>query len=388
MKIGLISEKFPPDPGGLAVSSARLADGLAAAGCQVRVFCLAAAGSEAGIPGSTIETVQAGVQVFRLQPFARTDETLAAWFDLITTAHHHDPFDLLHGYYLVQAGFLAVFASNFLGLPSVVSGRGNDLDRAVFDPAKAAHILYALQHASRVTANTHELLRKAQALLGPPAAARPAADRLAYVPNGVDAGLFQPPASAPLLAPELSGAPVLGFAGEARAKKGLAALLLACAEVNRQRPLDLLIAGGLRSGPDKDLFKVFKKQNPGLNLVVLPYVPLAEMPAVYAQMDILALPSLHDGLPNALLEGMACARPIVATPVGGMADVLCHNENALLVEPGSVEALAQAILTLLADPGLASRLAAQARRDVLAGCTIQTEINAYLGLYSALLQAR
>ena len=382
MKIGLISEKFPPDPGGLAVSTARLARGLASAGWEVRVFCLAAAETTPGMPGALTETVQDGARIFRLQPFARTDETLAAWFDLITSAHHHDPFDLLHGYYLVQAGFMAVYAAHFLGLPSVVSARGNDLDRALFDPAKAAHILYALQYAQRITANTYELLHKAEAL----APGLQAAGRMVYIPNGVDVGLFQPQSPSPELAAGLGlrKAPVLGFSGEARSKKGLAALLLAFAAVNRQHPLELLIAGGLRSGPDKDLFKVFKKQNPELNIVVAPYVPLAEMPAIYAQMDILALPSLHDGLPNALLEGMACGRPIVASSVGGMLDVLRPHENALLTAPGSAEALTEAILALLAQPDLASRLAAQARQDVLAKHTLQAEINANLALYGAL----
>jgi hypothetical protein len=62
------------------------------------------------------------------------DDTLLDWFERIAEEHQREPFDVLHAYFLIQAGFVAAFAGNYLALPSVVSARGNDLEHAIFDP--------------------------------------------------------------------------------------------------------------------------------------------------------------------------------------------------------------------------------------------------------------
>ncbi len=98
-------------------------------------------------------------------------------------------------------------------------------------------------------------------------------------------------------------------------------------------------------------------------------------------MDVCVHPSLHDGLPNALLEAMACARPIVATTAGGIPDVLRDRQEGLLVEPGDVPALAAAIERLLDDPALARACGQAARARVLAEFTPAREVERYLALY-------
>ena len=125
-----------------------------------------------------------GSVIHRFGVHKRTDDTLQAWFELLVRTHRQDPFDLIHAYFLTQAGFVAVFAGNYLGLPTVVSARGNDLERAIFDPARAAHVLFALREASAVTTNSSDLARKARALV-------PALD-VRVIPNGIDIELFRP----------------------------------------------------------------------------------------------------------------------------------------------------------------------------------------------------
>jgi glycosyltransferase involved in cell wall biosynthesis len=311
MRIALLSDKYPPDPGGLGISVQRLARGLAAAGHSVHVL---APGAHLP-PGASQCQDDAGVAVERFGSGAKPVEMLPDWFASLAAAHLAKPFDVVHGYFVHLGGFVAVYAGRTLGVPAVVSARGNDLDRAVFDPGRAAHTFYALQHAHAVTTNAHDLARKAQALVP--------GRSVTVIPNGVDAACFAPAPPDPALrsAYGLDERPVIGFVGEARAKKGLGALLLAYAEVAARRPAQLLLVGGARAD-DKDLVRVFREQNPRLKVRVVPYDRPKDLPACYNLLDVLAMPSLRDGLPNALLEGLACARAVVGTAAGGLPDAL------------------------------------------------------------------
>ena len=211
MKIAILSEKYPPDPGGLAVSTQRLASLLQFSGNLVEVF----APKESLQPGCKYSVQEGGVIVNRFGAQRRQDDTLADWFELFVDRQVEKPFDLVHGFYLVQAGFLAAYLGNYFHIPSMVSARGNDLDRAVLHLGKAAHVLYALQHSNMITANSHELVRKARALA-------PGKD-VEYIPNSVDGNLFLPGKRDEALIQklEIGNRQVIGFSGEARAKKGL-----------------------------------------------------------------------------------------------------------------------------------------------------------------------
>lgn len=373
MQIGLICDKYPPDPGGLAVSIHRLACGLTQAGHSVRVLTLTTQ-----LPaGETSLERQDGVEVWRLGAFKRADDTNSAWFRLVVARHRERAFDQLHGYYLAGAGFVTVFCAQYLKLPSIVSARGNDLDRAVFDPAKASQIFYALHQADIVTANAVDLQRKAEAL---------APERqVRLIPNGVDAQHFKPLPRDPDLERDLGlkDRQVIGFVGEARYKKGMRYLLEACAALEHPA-LTLLLVGGVRSGEDKELFKSFCQMHPQADIRKTAYLPQQQLPAWYSLLDILALPSLYDGLPNALLEGMACARAVVGTPVGGIADVIQHNHNGWLVPAQDAQALQTALRALLDDAALRQRLGAAARQSVLEGYSLEAELAANLALYAQL----
>ena len=85
------------------------------------------------------------------------------------------------------------------------------------------------------------------------------------------------------------------------------------------------------------------------------------MPGFLAELDVAVLCSRAEGMPNAVLEYMAAGRPVVATAVGAVPELIEDGTHGLLVPPGDPGALARAIARLLADPGLARRLGEAAR---------------------------
>ncbi|HSQ27317.1 MAG TPA: glycosyltransferase family 4 protein [Anaerolineales bacterium] len=371
MKIAILSEKYPPDPGGLSVSTQRLASLLQNSGNLVEVF----APQDSLQPGCKYSVQEGGVIVNRFGAQRRLDDTFADWFELFVDRQVEQPFDLVHGFYLVQAGFLAAYLGNYFHIPSVVSARGNDLDRAVLHPGKAAHILYALQYCTMITANSHELARKAGALAP--------GKNVEYIPNSVNGDLFSLGQRDEELVQklEIGNRQVIGFSGEARAKKGLSIQLLAFERIAIRKDVILLLVGGVRSGEDLELLNVFQKRNPKLQIKVVPHHPLDQMPAYYRLMDVFWMPSLRDGMPNALLEAMSCGKAVLATPVGGIVDLLDHPGIGQMIPAGDVPALADATLDLLDQPERRAAMGKAAREWVLDNFSPSRELKANLDVY-------
>ena len=381
MKIALLSEKYTPDIGGLAISAGRLAHLLTSAGHSVHVLA-----PTLSLPASERRSLaHNGVRVTRFGAHKRVDDTLLDWFELVVEEHRREPFDLMHGYFLVQAGFVAAYLGNYLHVPSVVSARGNDVDRAVFDPSRAAHIIYALGNASAVTTNANELARKARALIP--------GRQVTVIPNGVDSEQFQPALRNNALAESLSlinhgqagqASRVIGFAGELREKKGLHPLLSAYAQVIKHYPATLLIVGDIRAGEDSQAVEEFRQQHPDSHLVVTGFVPAADMPAFYSVMDVFVQPALRDGLPNALLEAMACGKAVIGASAGGIPDVITDCVDGRLVPVNSSTALAETLIELLDDEKQRHRLGEAACQTIRATYTLQAELNGNLAVYRQL----
>lgn len=106
---------------------------------------------------------------------------------------------------------------------------------------------------------------------------------------------------------------------------------------------------------------------------------------LYQAMDAYALSSISEGLPNVLLEAMALEVPVVATRVGGVPGLVRHEENGLLVEPGSVEALAEALGRILRVAELSDRLRRAGRATIEASYSFDVRMRKIRDLYDELL---
>lgn len=375
MKIALLSEKYTPDLGGLAISAGRLGDSLSAAGHDVRLFS-----PSSNLPPTIQQTLRSsGVHVTRFGAHKRVDDTLVDWFELIVEEHKREAFDLIHAYFLPMAGFVGTYAGKYLNIPSVVSIRGNDIERAAFDPGKFSHVMYALQNANAVTTNASELAKKAKAFV----------DRdIHIIPNGVDTERFKPmernEVLAEMLEVESQRSKVIGFVGELREKKGLVALLSGYAQVNKKQAATLLIVGEVRAGEGKQAFDEFRSANPESKIIVTGHVPHKDLPAYYSLMDVFVHPSLRDGMPNAVLEAMACGKAVIATAVGGVTDLIEDGKNGVFVNVNEPEMLAGKTLELLDNAEKRGALGKNARESILNRFTLENELNANLNLYRAI----
>ncbi|MFQ5873747.1 MAG: glycosyltransferase family 4 protein, partial [Dehalococcoidia bacterium] len=103
--------------------------------------------------------------------------------------------------------------------------------------------------------------------------------------------------------------------------------------------------------------------------------------------DLIVLPSLEEGLPIVLLEALALARPVVATAVGGVPEVVRHQKTGLLVPPKDRRRLAEAMLYLLSDPEEAQKLAERGKQFVSQQFNVETTAHKIAEVYREVLSS-
>jgi glycosyltransferase involved in cell wall biosynthesis len=101
--------------------------------------------------------------------------------------------------------------------------------------------------------------------------------------------------------------------------------------------------------------------------------------------DLFVMPSITEGLGTSLLDALACERPVVASDVGGIPEVIVDGETGLLVPPRDVDRLAESIVRLLEDRALAARLASAGRVRVERQFTVERMVESTLAVYETLL---
>jgi len=207
------------------------------------------------------------------------------------------------------------------------------------------------------------------------------------IPNGIDTDEFHPPGDAERLETRKrfgvgSGETALCFVGRLSRQKGLGSLLEAVGRM--QAPIRLLIAG---KGPEEKRLKNLSRKLKLENRVVF-LGAIGNVKSVYAASDIFVLPSLYEGLSNALLEAMAMGLPCIATDVSGSNELIEHGKSGLIVAPGDSTSLAEAIGILIEDEHLRRSLGHSARRRIEERYSLDSIARAYLKLYLRLLDER
>lgn len=134
------------------------------------------------------------------------------------------------------------------------------------------------------------------------------------------------------------------------------------------------------TGPQEERLKGIA-QSPGLKETVRFYAPVTEVERFYAAADAFVLPSVSEGLSNALLEAMSSGLAVLASRVGGTREAVQDGVSGLLFDPGDGAAMKAALLRLLSEPGLSQALGRRAREEALARFDLSSVAKRYLQLY-------
>jgi len=179
-----------------------------------------------------------------------------------------------------------------------------------------------------------------------------------------------------------AGAPLVGAVGRLHRQKGFTDLITALAQVREHLPaVRLLLVGDGELRGDLEAHA----QALGLSEVVTFAGLRTDIPEILAELDLFALPSLWEGLPNVVLEAMAAGLPVVATAVGGTPEVVVDGVSGLLVPPHDPAALAEALVFLLRDPGMRRKIGQAGRKRVGQCFSVGQMVRKTEDLYETLL---
>lgn len=153
------------------------------------------------------------------------------------------------------------------------------------------------------------------------------------------------------------------FLGRIGQRKGAFDLINAFATLptEYQSRSRLIIAG---DGDVKQAQSAIANLNLAARVTVLDWLSSEQRDALLEQADVFVLPSYNEGVPMSLLEAMSWGLPAIATPVGGIPELVTHTKNGLLVTPGNIQELSAAMLSLIDDENLRFSLGSNARESV------------------------
>jgi glycosyltransferase involved in cell wall biosynthesis len=181
--------------------------------------------------------------------------------------------------------------------------------------------------------------------------------------------------------------PILLFLGHLLRDKGVFDLVRAFARIAPQFPQTRLTLGGI--GAIAAIRQLASQLGVEERVLCPGWLGPEDKEAALARSTCFILPSYAEGMPMALLEAMSWGLPVIATPVGGIPQVVSSEVNGLLVPPGDIDALANALRRLLASPALRQQLGDAARQTIEAGYSLDKALARLSGIYDRFgIQAR
>jgi glycosyltransferase involved in cell wall biosynthesis len=219
-------------------------------------------------------------------------------------------------------------------------------------------------------------------------------NRIHLIPNSVDTTRFAPvePQQKSFLREKLKlpqNATITIFTGRLVSYKGLPLLLRVWKQIRCKHENVLLLLAGTGGldihNCEAELHDYVKSASLEKDVIFLG--PVQNVPEYLQAADLFVFPTENDAFPSSIVEAMACALPVVTTPVGAINTIVTHQETGLLVQPRNFEQLFEAVEIMLSDKALASRLGQAACQAVQIQYAAKNITRQYLSLFQATLQS-
>ena len=294
----------------------------------------------------------------------------------VALLHRKKAFDVINCHWLYPDGLASIWLGQQLGIPVVLTALGSDVNLLLDDPFVRPRIVRALRRADAITAVSAGLGRRI-ALEGLPP------DRIAVTVNGVDTDQF-------IVSDRAASAQVLGlpdhdrrilFVGKLERVKGVAYLVDAFARLAARDPhLVLYVVGdGLERAA---LERQVATCGLAARVRFMGAAHPSRIPLWMGAADVFCLPSLHEGCPNVVLEAFASGRPVVASRVGGVPEMM-QPHTGLMAPPGDAEGLESALELALHTAWDTEKIRAHAAHR-----SWETAADAYCGVYRHVIGQR
>jgi glycosyltransferase involved in cell wall biosynthesis len=358
----LLIGNYPPPYGGVPSYIENLAPFLAERGWDVHVLSMGRSGIERrrGVTvyklplAAKLPLVLRHALALRRAPLGirvrtRKDLVTRAWFRVLASVGREivrrHRIDVICGFNLSRGGLVGAALAQERGLPLVVNNFGELLSGEAFFRSNPWLLPFVVGQARRLVSGSRHCAESYRRFGLSPA--------VEVIPYGVDATRFRPTVDGNAVRRRLGAKPdevVVLYLGRLVRDMGLHTLLAAApALLEGGVPIRLVIAGaaGALSGDAHAL-----AERSGGRVAVLENVPNDELPGLYAATDLVVVPTIGDRACSSLAaaEGLATGRPVVATRVGGIPEVVRDGETGVLIAPDDARALAEAVLGLAADP--------------------------------------
>lgn len=384
MKICIVNPEYIKDGGGQEWSIRRIANFLADEGHTVHVVALSASRIRK-IQNERLSTVveydtwRDDVKFFDISPFFSLSATDFAWHEVYKGLHQlaiSENYDVFHAFNISYVGFVTTMVAHLVKRPVILSGRGSDINRNIFSLDSFSKIKWALESADWLTFVSHSMCQAADQIAH-------CKEKSTVIYNSTSLDFFEKAQTDINSEFRDNNSFLIGGAGILSRKKGIDIYTKAIEILaDDKKSIKLLWIGDLEySKKDCRYINEFESLKSSGFIQLTGIVEHKYMIEYLNLLDVFVLASIDEGCPNALIEAMLADRPIVATRVGAVPEIIQDKKEGLLVPPYNVYELIHAISTLRNDPEMRQSLGMAAGEKVRSSFNLDQEKNAWLNCY-------
>jgi glycosyltransferase involved in cell wall biosynthesis len=369
MRILLINSEYPPIGGGAGNACAHLAAEFVSQGQEVTVLTT----QYDNLPSYSVHN---GVRVYRIRAIRRKQDRSGAfeqgvflitgvWSAFRLLRHWHP--DVILAFFGVPSGAISLVVNLFTRIPYLVSLRGGDVpgfrpyDFSLYHRLIGPLLHHVWRHADAVVANSQGLKQLAVNFDDQV--------QIEVIPNGVDIKRFTSPEKRAWDNPKML------FVGRLVYQKGLDVLIRALGDLKELAWHLTLVGDGPHRAHLEGLIEAFGISE---RIRFAGWLDQRALLEQYEKANLFVFPSRHEGMPNAVLEAMACGLPVIASEIAGNEELVVPGETGLLVPCESPQALRTALTKLLLDPSIRMKLGMASRKRVENDYTWKQVANQYL----------